>query len=223
MVVARTRTVRTFAALGVALMLAASLGGCGRRGRLVAAARSQRSTRGEIGSWQRGRPQAAPQPADPRAEDAVHSRPASLNCPLSSFTYRNGVLHAEALDLREIADAVGTPFYCYSRAAMEAQYRAFDVELRHSAQARLLRHEGELEPGRAAGLRQARGRDGRRFGRRTPARPGGRRTGPAHHLLGRRQDAGASWRLASTKTSCASTSSRRQSSNRFPRSRPARA
>lgn len=32
---ARTRTVRTFAALGVALMLAASLGGCGRRGPLL--------------------------------------------------------------------------------------------------------------------------------------------------------------------------------------------
>ena len=35
-------------------------------------------------------------------------------------------MHAESVDLRAIAEAVGTPFYCYSRAAMEAQYRAFD-------------------------------------------------------------------------------------------------
>ena len=45
---------------------------------------------------------------------------------MSSFSYRDGVLHAESLDLRMIAEAVGTPFYCYSRAAMEAQYQAFD-------------------------------------------------------------------------------------------------
>ncbi len=37
------------------------------------------------------------------------------------------MLHAEALDLRQVADVVGTPFYCYSRGAMEAQYRAFDA------------------------------------------------------------------------------------------------
>ena len=45
---------------------------------------------------------------------------------MSSFAYRNGVLHAEARDLREAAEAIGTPFYCYSRAAMEAQFRAFE-------------------------------------------------------------------------------------------------
>ena len=45
---------------------------------------------------------------------------------MSPFPYRDGVLHAESLDLRTIAEAVGTPFYCYSRAAMEAHYRAFE-------------------------------------------------------------------------------------------------
>ena len=38
------------------------------------------------------------------------------------FLYRNGVLHAEEAPLPEIAAAVGTPFYCYSTAAMAHNY-----------------------------------------------------------------------------------------------------
>ena len=41
------------------------------------------------------------------------------------FDYRNGVLHAEAVNLIDIADAVGTPFYCYSTATLERHYRVF--------------------------------------------------------------------------------------------------
>jgi diaminopimelate decarboxylase len=41
------------------------------------------------------------------------------------FAPRDGVLHAEDVDLRAIARAVGTPFYCYSRATMERHYRVF--------------------------------------------------------------------------------------------------
>ena len=41
------------------------------------------------------------------------------------FNYRNGVLHAEDVALPELAATVGTPFYCYSSAALEANYRAF--------------------------------------------------------------------------------------------------
>jgi diaminopimelate decarboxylase len=41
------------------------------------------------------------------------------------FTYRNGVLRAEAVDLVPLADAVGTPFYCYSTATLERHYRVF--------------------------------------------------------------------------------------------------
>jgi len=41
------------------------------------------------------------------------------------FAYRNGGLHAEAVDLAAIADAVGTPFYCYSTATLERHYRVF--------------------------------------------------------------------------------------------------
>ncbi len=41
------------------------------------------------------------------------------------FAYRNGVLHAEGVDLRMIAREVGTPFYCYSTATLERHYRVF--------------------------------------------------------------------------------------------------
>lgn len=41
------------------------------------------------------------------------------------FPYRGGELHAEAVPAARIAAAVGTPFYLYSTAALEARYRAF--------------------------------------------------------------------------------------------------
>lgn len=45
------------------------------------------------------------------------------------FTYRDGTLHAEDVPLARIADAVGTPFYCYSSGFIEAQYRRFAASL----------------------------------------------------------------------------------------------
>ena len=44
---------------------------------------------------------------------------------VTPFHYRDGVLRTESLDLSAIAAEVGTPFYCYSRAAMASQYRRF--------------------------------------------------------------------------------------------------
>jgi diaminopimelate decarboxylase len=44
---------------------------------------------------------------------------------MNHFDYRNGVLHAEAVNLAELAGAVGTPFYCYSTATLERHYRVF--------------------------------------------------------------------------------------------------
>ncbi len=41
------------------------------------------------------------------------------------FAYRDGVLHAEAVNLAELADLVGTPFYCYSSATIERHYHVF--------------------------------------------------------------------------------------------------
>ncbi|MEM8826960.1 MAG: diaminopimelate decarboxylase [Pseudomonadota bacterium] len=43
---------------------------------------------------------------------------------MDHFQYRDGVMHAEDVSLELLADAVGTPFYCYSRATLE---RHFDV------------------------------------------------------------------------------------------------
>src|SRR6476469_446140 len=42
------------------------------------------------------------------------------------FAYKDGVLHAEDVDLRFLAEDVGTPFYCYSTATLERHYRVFD-------------------------------------------------------------------------------------------------
>src|SRR5580658_2332801 len=44
---------------------------------------------------------------------------------MNHFDYRNGVLHAEAVNLSDLATAVGTPFYCYSTATLERHYRVF--------------------------------------------------------------------------------------------------
>ncbi|HEY3642488.1 MAG TPA: diaminopimelate decarboxylase [Xanthobacteraceae bacterium] len=41
------------------------------------------------------------------------------------FAYRAGVLHAEAVNLVDLAAAVGTPFYCYSTATIERHYQVF--------------------------------------------------------------------------------------------------
>ncbi len=41
------------------------------------------------------------------------------------FAYRDGVLHAEQVRLDTLADAVGTPFYCYSTATLTRHYKVF--------------------------------------------------------------------------------------------------
>jgi diaminopimelate decarboxylase len=44
---------------------------------------------------------------------------------MDPFLYRNGGLHAEDVALATIAEAVGTPFYCYSSAAIEGSFEGF--------------------------------------------------------------------------------------------------
>ncbi len=41
------------------------------------------------------------------------------------FAYHNGVLHAEDVPLPRIAEAVGTPLYCYSTATLSRHYQVF--------------------------------------------------------------------------------------------------
>ena len=39
------------------------------------------------------------------------------------FAYRDGVLHAEDVNLKQLAEEIGTPFYCYSTATLERHFR----------------------------------------------------------------------------------------------------
>jgi diaminopimelate decarboxylase len=39
------------------------------------------------------------------------------------FSYRDGVLHAEDVSLKALAEEIGTPFYCYSSATLERHYK----------------------------------------------------------------------------------------------------
>src|ERR1700726_456465 len=91
------------------------------------------------------------------------------------FAYRDGVLHAEAVDLVDLAGKVGTPFYCYSTATIERHYQVFtqafaDVSalvcyaMKANSNQAVIKtlarlgagadvvSEGELKPARAAGI-----------------------------------------------------------------------
>lgn len=48
---------------------------------------------------------------------------------MSAFEYRHGQLHVEDLPLSEIAQEVGTPFFCYSTQAMVNAYNSFSDAL----------------------------------------------------------------------------------------------
>ncbi|MEW6444743.1 MAG: diaminopimelate decarboxylase [Pseudomonadota bacterium] len=50
-----------------------------------------------------------------------------MTAPFEAFLPRDGVLHAESVPLAAIAAAHGTPTYVYSRAAIEANFRAYDA------------------------------------------------------------------------------------------------
>jgi diaminopimelate decarboxylase len=48
---------------------------------------------------------------------------------MDHFEYKNGALAAEDVPVSEIAEAVGTPFYCYSTATIERHFRVFEEAL----------------------------------------------------------------------------------------------
>jgi diaminopimelate decarboxylase len=48
---------------------------------------------------------------------------------VNHFHYQNGILCAEDVPLTQIAEAVGTPFYCYSSATLTRHYRVFAAAL----------------------------------------------------------------------------------------------
>jgi diaminopimelate decarboxylase len=45
------------------------------------------------------------------------------------FQYRDGILHAEDVSLKVLAEEVGTPFYCYSAATLTRHYQVMDKAL----------------------------------------------------------------------------------------------
>jgi diaminopimelate decarboxylase len=48
---------------------------------------------------------------------------------MTHFPYVDGELHVEQVPVRRIAEQVGTPFYCYSSAALTDNYRAYEKNL----------------------------------------------------------------------------------------------
>ena len=70
------------------------------------------------------------------------------------FHYKGGVLHAEDVSIARLAAEVGTPFYCYSTATLDAALPRADRSLRGPERAHLLCGEGELQPGGAAHARR---------------------------------------------------------------------
>ena len=104
------------------------------------------------------------------------------------FAYRNGVLHAEAVNLDTLAasgrDAVLLLFDRDAGAALQGVRR----RLRRRARAGLLRHEGEFQPGRDQDAGQARRRRRRGVGRRAQARARRRHSRRQDHVLRHRQD-----------------------------------
>ncbi|MCH1542918.1 MAG: diaminopimelate decarboxylase [Alphaproteobacteria bacterium] len=48
---------------------------------------------------------------------------------MDEFTYRHGALHAEDMPIATLAEAVGTPFYCYSAATLRHHYNVLDNAL----------------------------------------------------------------------------------------------
>ena len=48
---------------------------------------------------------------------------------MNHFHYKDGVLCAEDVRLDLLAEAVGTPFYCYSTATLERHYKVFSEAL----------------------------------------------------------------------------------------------
>src|SRR4029077_8342897 len=131
-----------------ALVAALGLAGCGRKGGLDpppgahAAARHSAPPGADPPPGRTGRRRAERAPgcrpaglarraaaahttaAAPHADRLAH-RLSRTERSMHHFDYRHGVLHAEAVDLADLATVVGTPFYCYSTATLRRHYEIF--------------------------------------------------------------------------------------------------
>jgi diaminopimelate decarboxylase len=74
-----------------------------------------------------GAPGASPERFKPRKRG--HAR-VILEIAMNAFQYKNGILHCEGTALPAVAEAVGTPFYAYSRKRLLDNFSAFTEPLR---------------------------------------------------------------------------------------------
>ncbi len=115
---------------------------------------------------------------------------------MNHFDYRNGVLHAEAVNLSDLArrgrHAVLLLFDRHAGAPLPGVQRS----LCRREGAGLLRHEGQLQPVGAAHAGEARRRRRRGVGRRIEARAGRRHSAEQDSVLRHRQDRGRTARGA---------------------------
>ena len=139
------------------------------------------------------------------------------------FAYRDGVLHAEAVNLASLArrgrHAVLLLFDRHAGAALPRVCR----RLRRRAVAGVLLGQGQFQPGGDRDLGEARRRRRRRLRRRAQARARGRRAARTRSCSPASARPRPSLRWRSTKTSSASTSSPSRSWSCCPPSPPARA
>ena len=63
---------------------------------------------------------------------------------MTGFARHEGRLFAEEVDLTALADAVGTPFYCYSSGVLAQNYRAFRAAFPHALIAYSVKANGNL-------------------------------------------------------------------------------
>ena len=142
---------------------------------------------------------------------------------MNHFDYRDGVLHAEDVPFRDIAAAVGTPFYCYSTATLTRHYNVFAkafagldalvcYAMKANSNQAVLRAAGKARRRRRRGVGR---RDAPRARRRHPGR-----TRSCFRASARRR---AKWISRSPPASSASTSSPSRNSNCCRRARAARA
>ena len=115
---------------------------------------------------------------------------------MDHFHYVDGRLHAESVPLADIAETIGTPFYCYSTATLTRHFTVFrdafgDLPVTVCFAVKANGTVGVLRtlagPGR---------RGGRGVGRRDDPRAGRRDSGRAHRLFRGRQDQGRTGRRA---------------------------
>ncbi len=127
------------------------------------------------------------------------------------FAYRDGVLHAEDVDLRVRSRAGRNAVLLLFARHDGAPLSGLQRRIRGAPDSRLLCHEGQFQPGGAAAVRPSRRRHGRGLGRRAAAGAGGRHPMPARSPSRAWARRSARSPSRSTRTSSASTSNPRRS------------